>query len=83
MKKAKLKRDGHYEGFPNGSYDEPIPERKEGEFDLGKIYWKNKTPKEISRWISKLTDKELQLVILPTSETTCDILIRDIPVRRK
>lgn len=54
-----------------------IWERKKDEFDVKEIYWKEKTPKEIAKWIKRLTDKKLQFIILPTSKKKCDILIRD------
>ncbi|MEK6830112.1 MAG: hypothetical protein AABY15_08410 [Nanoarchaeota archaeon] len=49
-------------------------------FDIKRVYWHEKTPKEIAKWIERLQDKKLQVVILPTSEKTCDFVIRDIPI---
>jgi len=58
--------------------EDKMRKTKEPKFDLKTIYFKDKTPKEIAKWIRRLTDKKLQLILLPTSETSCDILIRDI-----
>ena len=49
-------------------------------FDVKRVYWHEKTPQEIAKWINSLQDKKLQLIILPTSEKTCDLVIRDIPI---
>ena len=56
--------------------------KAEGEFDIFKTYLHYWTPKKIAEIINVLLDKELQVIILPTSKKTCDILIRDYPKER-
>ena len=48
-------------------------------FDVGRIYWHEWTPTKILEVISKIQDKQVQVIILPTSRETCDFIIRDIP----
>ncbi|MEK6884452.1 MAG: hypothetical protein AABY22_32770 [Nanoarchaeota archaeon] len=48
------------------------------EFNLSRIYWHEISPKRLARWIDRLQDKKLQVIILPTSEKTCDFIIRNI-----
>lgn len=57
--------------------------KKKPEFDLKTIYNKVMSPKEIAKWIKRLVDKELMFIIIPTSETTCDILIKDVPKEKR
>jgi len=57
-------------------------ERKKPEFDVKKIYYTDWTKKKLLKHISRVIDKKLQVIILPTSPTSADILIRDIRNRK-
>ncbi len=57
--------------------------KKKTEFNLKRIYWYEWTPKHIALFMSKLLDKKLQVVMMPTSKNTCDFIIRNIPYKKK
>lgn len=48
------------------------------EFDLNKIYHAIWSKKKLLKWIKVSLDKEFQIILLPTSKNSADILIRDV-----